>query len=175
MLASGFICWAQPLQALRFEGLWKLNGPNQNKLDFRVNGEIINATYYHPFPSVLSDVQIEGDRFSAWYLDEFASKVTLVGQLEGSTLKLVVDPPGGRAPVIFTGSRIASEPSRGTPHRVSGSFNKSGKSANGEFSVGGHSVVFSGAIEGTCIAGSVGADEKGASMNGCLSVSKHAP
>jgi hypothetical protein len=30
-------------------------------------------------------------------------------------------------------------------------------------------------MEGNCVSGSFGADGKGASMNGCLSVSKHAP
>jgi hypothetical protein len=175
LLASGFICAAQPIQALRFEGLWKLNGPNQNKLDFQVNGETITATYYHPYPSALSDVQIEGDRFSAWYLDEFASKVVLIGQLEGSALKLIVEPPGGRAPVTFSGSRIAPEQSGGTPHRFSGSLNKSGNATNGEFTVFGHSIVFSGAKDGNCFSGSFGADGKGASMSGCLSVSNHTP
>src|SRR5438270_2284059 len=159
-LASGLIGAAQPVQALRFEGLWKLNGPNQNKLDFQVNGDTINATYYHPYPSPLSDVQINGDRFSAWYLDEFASRVTLVGQLEGSLLKLIVDPPGGRAPVTFAGSRIAPEQARETPHRFSGSLNKSGNSTNGEFTLFGHSVVFSGAKDGNCVSGSLGADRK---------------
>src|SRR6202011_4773162 len=124
ILAGGFICVGQPIQALRFEGLWKLNGPNQSKLDFQVSGDTITATYYHPQPSTLSDVQIEGDRFSAWYLDEFASKVTLIGQLEGSSLKLIVDPPGGRAPVTYLGSRIAPEQSGGPSHRFSGSLNK---------------------------------------------------
>lgn len=175
ILFSSWICLGQPIQALRFEGVWKLNGPNQNKLDFQVNGETITATYFHPYPSALSDVQIAGDRFTAWYLDEFASKVTVIGQLEGSTLKLIVEPPGGRAPVTFAGSRIAPDQSRATSHRASGSFNKSGKSANGEFTMGDHSVVFSGSVEGNCVSGSVGADGKGASMNGCLSVSKHTP
>src|SRR5437764_10267964 len=122
LLASGFVCTGQPIQALRFEGLWKLTGPTQSRLDFQVNGEIITATYYHPQPSTLSDVQIEGDRFTAWYLDEFASKVTMVGQLEGSTLKLMVEPPGGRAPVTYMAARIAPEQARATPRRVSGSL-----------------------------------------------------
>ena len=175
LLAGGFICVGQPIQALRFEGLWKLNGPTQSKLDFQVNGDTITATYYHPQPSTLSDVQIEGDRFSAWYLDEFASRVNMIGQLEGSSLRLIVEPPGGRAPVNFSASRIAPDQYRGAPRRVSGSLNTSGKSANGEFNFGGHNVVFSGGMEGNCVSGSFGADGKGASMNGCLSVSKHTP
>src|SRR5437588_11138954 len=114
--ACGILCLGQPVQALRFEGLWKLTGPIQNKLDFQVNGETITATYYHPYPSALSDVQIDGDRLSAWYLDEFASKVTIIGQLEGSVRKLIVNPPGGRAPVTFAGSRIAPEQPGGPSH-----------------------------------------------------------
>src|ERR1051326_2934446 len=72
LLASSFICTAEPIHALRFEGLWKLNSPDPRfKLEFQVNGETITATYYHPFPSALSDIHIQGDSFSAWYLDEY--------------------------------------------------------------------------------------------------------
>lgn len=175
LLGGGLICAAQPIQALRFEGLWKLNGPNQNKLEFQVNGEAITATYYHPYPSALSDIQITGDRFSAWYLDEFASRVTLVGQLEGAGLNLMVEPPGGRAPVTFMGSRIAPEHAGGPPHRFSGSLNKTGKTTSGEVNAFGHSVVFSGAKDGNCFAGSFGADGKGASISTCVSVQTHTP
>src|SRR5258708_1109886 len=133
LLAGGLICAGQPIQALRFEGLWKLNGPNQNKLEFQVNADIITATYYHPHPSALSDIQIEGDRFTASYLDEFASRITVIGQLEGSGLKLTLEPQDGRTPMAYSGVRIAPEQARGTQHRVSGNLNTGPKSASGEF------------------------------------------
>ena len=175
LFGSGLICSAQPIQALRFEGLWKLTGPTANKLDFQVTGETITATYYHPYPSTVSDIQLQGNRFSAWYLDEFASRVHIIGELEGTTLNLIVEPPGGRAPVTFAGSRIAPEHSGGTPHRFSGSVNKYGKTTTADFTLFGHSFAFSGSKDGNCFSGSFGADGKGASMSGCLAVSKPTP
>jgi hypothetical protein len=175
---SGFLCFGEPVQALRFEGLWNLNGPDalKPKLDFQVNGENIDATYYHPFPSTLSDIQIQGDQFTATYLDEFASSRTLTARLRGNTLEVAVEPRDGQRPLVYAGSRIPPGPARtGTHQRVGGSFNTSGKSANGEFVFNRHTVVFSGGMEGNCVSGSVGADGKGASMNGCLSVSKSKP
>lgn len=170
-------CLGQPVQALRFEGVWKLNGPGPvpSRLEFQVNGDSISATYYHPYPSDLSDIQIGGDQFTASYLDEFASRRALTGRLRGSTLELALAPVEGGAPVVLAGTRIAPNHARGVNQRVGGSFNKSGKSANGEFTFNGHNVVFSGGMEGNCVSGSFGADGKGASMNGCLSVSTHKP
>lgn len=178
LLFSGFLCSAEPVQALRFEGLWKLNSPDAvtSRLEFQVNGDNVDATYYHPFPSALSDIRIAGDQFTATYLDEFASTRILTARLRGTTLELIVEPRDGQRPVMYAGSRIAPGPARaGTHQRVGGSFNTSGKSANGEFVFNGHQVVFAGGMEGNCVSGSVGADGKGASMNGCLSVSKSRP
>ncbi|MGI8743487.1 MAG: hypothetical protein ACR2NN_13140 [Bryobacteraceae bacterium] len=177
LLICGFVCAAEPVQALRFEGLWKLNGPDpaRSKLDFQVNGDAITATYYHPYPSALSDIQIDGDRFTASYLDEFASRRTVTGQLKGSRLELTLGPLDSRDSVSYSGSRIAPQQARGMRQQVGGSFNTSGKSASGEFVLNGHSIVFSGGMEGNCVSGSVGADGKGASMNGCLSISKSKP
>jgi hypothetical protein len=87
-----------------------------------------------------------------------------------------VEPRDGQRPLVYAGSRIPPGPARtGTHQRVGGSFNTSGKSANGEFVFNRHTVVFSGGMEGNCVSGSVGADGKGASMNGCLSVAKSKP
>ena len=177
LLFSGLMS-GEPVQALRFEGLWKLNGPDalKSRLEFVVSGENIDATYFHPFPSTLSDIRIQGDQFTATYLDEFASTRALTARLRGATLELIVEPRDGQHPVMYAGSRIPPDPARaGTHQRVGGSFNTSGKSANGEFVFNGHSVVFSGGMEGNCASGSVGADGKGASINGCVSVSKSRP
>ncbi len=177
LLMSPVLWSGEPVQAYRFEGVWKLNGPDpqRSKLEFQVNGDSISATYFHPYPSALSDIQIEGDRFNASYLDEFAAKRSITGQLKGSTLELALAPAEGRDPVIYSGTRIPPNPASGTRHQVGGSFNKSGKSASGEFNVNGHNIVFSGGMEGSCVSGSVGADGKGVAMNGCLSVSTHKP
>jgi hypothetical protein len=168
---------SEPVQALRFEGVWKLNGPDpaKSKLEFQVNGDVISATYFHPYPSALSDIQIDGDRFTASYLDDFAARRVLTGQLRGSRLELSFAPQEGRAPVTYSGSRIAPSPAQGVHHQMGGSFNTSGKGGSGEFVLNGHTIVFSGGIEGNCASGSVGADGKGASMNGCLSISKSKP
>ena len=40
LLASGFVCLGQPIQALRFEGLWKLTGPTQ---DVARNPDVVRA------------------------------------------------------------------------------------------------------------------------------------
>jgi|SRR5579884_1732235 len=167
-------CVGEPTYALRFEGLWKLQGsvPAGSKLDFQVNGETITATYYHPLASVLSDIHIEGDRFTAWYLDEFGSRVNMTAQLRGSELQIAVAPEG-RPPVILSGARTAPEPSRVKNHPFSGSFSKSDKGASGEFSAGGHTFVFSGGVEGNCVVGSVGKDGHGVSINGCVAISTH--
>ncbi len=177
LLFSSFLCSGEPVQALRFEGMWKLNGPEalKSRLEFQVNGENIDATYFHPFPSTLSDIQIQGDQFTATYLDEFASTRTVTARLRGATLELIVEPRDGQRPILYAGSRIPPDPARGTHQRVGGSFNTSGKSANGEFVFNGHTVVFSGGMEGNCVSGSFGADGKGASMNGCLAISKSKP
>src|SRR5205823_3822190 len=105
LLVSGVASPGEPIPALRFEGLWKLNGPDsfKPKLEFQVAGDSISATYYHPFPSALYDIQIEGDRFTAWYLDEFGSTVNLTAQLRGSELQLALAPEG-RPPLIYSGA-----------------------------------------------------------------------
>lgn len=177
ILAGSFLCSAEPVQALRFEGLWKLNGPDpvRSKLDFQVNGESVTATFYHPYPSALSDIQIDGDRFTASYFDEFASRRILTGRLKGARLEVSLGPVEGRDRAIYSGSRIAPEQAQGMRHQMGGSFNTAGKGASGEFNMNGHTIVFSGGVEGNCVSGSVGADGKGASMNGCLSVSKSKP
>lgn len=164
---------AEPVYALRFEGLWKLSGSNSftAKLDFQVKGESITANYYHPLPSALSDLHIQGDSFTAWYLDEFGSRVNLTGQLKGSELQLALAPEG-RPPLILSGVRTAPDPVKGTQQRVSGSFSKSDKGASGEFTAGDHTFVFSGGIEGNCVSASVGKDGKGVAINGCVTVSK---
>ena len=114
LLVSSLTCLGEPIHALRFEGVWKLDGADPRaKLEFQVNGETITATYFHPFPSVLSDIHIEGDSFTAWYLDEFGSRVNLTAQLRGSELQLALA-PDGRPPRILSGSRIAPQPSRAT-------------------------------------------------------------
>ena len=173
LLVSGFTCIGEPVHALRFEGLWKLNGPDplKSKLEFQVAGENIAATYYHPFPSVLSDIQIEGDSFSAWYLDEFGSRVNLTAQLKGTELQLALAPQG-RPIRIYSGSRVAPEPYRPANQSYSGTFSKSDKGASGEFRAGDHTYVFSAGIEGNCVTGSVGKDGKGVAINGCVAVSK---
>lgn len=182
VVASGIASLAQPIPALKFEGLWVLDGPDavKPKLEFQVNGDDISATYHHPFPSVLSDIRIEGDRFTAWYLDDFGSRVGLTAQLKGSELQLAVAPVG-RPPLIYSGARTAPEPSRGTHQRfsgsvnktpISGSFNKTPKGASGEFTAGDHSFVFSAGIDGPCVNVSAGKDGKGASINGCVSVQR---
>jgi len=170
--ATTLTCVGEPIYALRFEGLWKLEGsvPAGSKLDFQVNGETISAAYYHPFPSVLSDIRIQGDSFTAWYLDEYGSRVNLTAQLRGSELQIALAPEG-RPPIILSGTRTAPEPSKVKNHPFSGSFSKSDKGASGEFSAGGHTFVFSGAIEGNCVVGSVGKDGKGVSINGCIAIS----
>ena len=178
LLFSGLVCSGEPVQALRFEGMWKLNGPDAriSRLEFVVSGENIDATYFHPFPSTLSDIRIQGDQFTATFLDEFASARTLTARLRGALLELIVEPRDGQRPGMYAGSRIPPDPARAGVHqRVGGSFNKDGKSANGEFVFNGHTVVFSGGVEGNCASGSVGADGRGASMNGCISVSKSRP
>ena len=168
-------CLAQPLDALRFEGLWKLDGPNtvkSPKLEFQVNGDSYTATYYHPFPSALSDIHIEGDSFTAWYLDDFGSRVNLTARLRGTEIEIALAPEG-RPPLLLSGVRVAPEPyRRETQQRVSGTFNKSDKGASGEFVAGGHSFVFSGYVDGNCVSGSVGKDGKGVAVNGCVSVSR---
>ena len=171
ILASSAACIGEPIYALRFEGLWKLSGtsPAAARLDFKVSGETITATYYHPLASALSDIHIEGDSFTAWYLDEFGSRVNLTAQLRGTELQLALAPPG-RPPIILSGSRIAPEPSRVSQQHVSGSFSKSDKSASGEFTAGDHTYVFSGGIDGNCVSGSVGKDGKGVAVNGCVSI-----
>jgi|ERR1051326_3208577 hypothetical protein len=173
LLVSSVTGLGEPIHALRFEGLWKLDGPDplKSKLEFQVTGETITATFYHPFPSALSDIHIEGDSFTAWFLDEFGSRVNLTAQLKGSQLQLALAPEG-RPPQILSGSRIAPEPSKGTHQTFSGSFSKSDKGASGEFSAGSHTFVFSGGIEGNCVSGSVGKDGKGVAVNGCVSISK---
>jgi hypothetical protein len=173
LLVSSFTCMGEPIHALRFEGLWKLDGPGavNSKLEFQVTGETFTASFYHPFPSVLSDIHIEGDSFTAWYLDEFGSRVNLTAQLRGSELQLALAPVG-RPPRILSGARIAPEPARGTHQTFSGSFSKSDKGASGEFNAGNHTYVFSGGIEGNCVSGSVGKDGKGVAVNGCVAISK---
>lgn len=169
-------CAAQPVAALRFEGLWKLNGPDPRwKLDFEVNGDAVSATYYHPFASALSDIQIDGDRFTATYLDEFASRRMLWGQLRGSRLEVTAGGGEGREAATYIGARIAPQQAPGMRHQAGGSFSSSGKSASGEFTFNGHAVVFAGGLEGNCVSASVGADGKGTSVNGCLSISKSKP
>src|ERR1700760_1810668 len=110
VIASGFwasgvllvTCLAQPIDALRFEGSWKLTGPDNLrncKLEFQVTGDAYTATYYHPFPTALSDIQIQGDSFTAWYLDDYGSRVNLTAQLRGSALELALAPEG-RPPLL---------------------------------------------------------------------------
>lgn len=173
LLLGCLTCLAEPIHALRFEGFWKLTGlePVAAKLDFQVAHETITAIYYHPYPSTLSDIHIEGDTFTAWYLDDFGSRVNLTAQLRGSELQLALAPEG-RPPLILSGSRIAPEPSKMTRKTVSGTFSKSDHGASGEFTAGDHTFVFSGGIEGNCVSGSVGKDGKGVSVNGCIAVSK---
>jgi len=173
LLASGVACLAQPIPALKFEGLWKLDGPDalKPKLEFQVNGDNVAATYYHPFPSVLSDIHIEGDQFTAWYLDSFGSRVALTAQLRGNELQVALAPVG-RPPLIYSGVRTAPEPSRGTQQRFGGTFNKSAKGASGEFTAGDHSYVFSAGVEGNCVAVSAGKDGKGAAVNTCVTIQR---
>lgn len=173
LLASGVACLAQPIPALKFEGLWKLDGPDavKPKLEFQVNGDSIAATYYHPFPSVLSDIQIQGDQFTAWYLDGFGSRVALTAQLRGNELQVAVAPVG-RPPLIFTGARTAPEPSRGTQQRFGGTFNKTPNGASGEFKAGDHTYGFSAGVEGNCVAVSAGKDGKGAAVNTCVTIQR---
>lgn len=163
---------AQPVEALRFEGMWKLNGPTRNsRLEFQVSADDYTATYFHPFASVLYDLRIHGDSFTAWYIDDYGSHVNLTAQLRGTELQLALAPEG-RPPILLSGVRTAPEQVRSTTtQRVSGSFSKTGKSASGEVTAGGHTFVFSGGVEGTCVSGSVGKDGKGVSVHGCASIS----
>lgn len=168
---------ADPVQALRFEGVWKLNGPDpaHSRLEFQVNGDSISATLYHPNPLSLSDIQIQGDRFTASYLDEFAARRVLTGQLRGSRLELSFGSRDSSGPVMYSGSRIAPSEIQAVHHQVGGTLNTSGKSGSVELNLHGHTIVLSGGVDGNCVSGSVGSDGKGVSMNGCLSVSKAQP
>jgi len=176
VITSGLLlvtCLAQPIDALRFEGSWKLAGPDNMrncKLEFQVTGDAYTATYYHPFPTALSDIHIQGDSFTASYIDDFGSRVNLTAQLRGSELQIALAPEG-RPPLIFSGSRVAPDPTAPRTHQASGTVMKAGKNGSAQFVVGGHTYAFSGGVDGNCFNASVGKDGKGVSFSGCGTVS----
>ena len=174
LLLTSITCIAEPIHALRFEGNWKLDGPDpaRSRIDFRVNGERIAATFYHPAPSALSDIHIDGDTFTAWYLDEFGSRVGLTAQLKGSELRVAIT-PDGRPLRMYSGARVAPEPGmKASNQKYSGSFHKTEGGGTGEITAGDHTYVFSGTKEGNCVNVSAGKDGNGVAFNTCVSVSK---